>query len=249
VGKRGIPGFPTAKEMSVTSRWFVLLPAMIGSALYCACSIEGTPRGVSELEVHVIHSDSCVDCQRINFDSHLLGHFSIWVRAEPDLVLSSEDITSIVPVQLTAVSSMDSKDVVWTASLQFTPDAARRLRNLRGRLVEDGRILISMGDQPLSVGYAGELGQMLSIGEFSSLDELRETLDRYGDILDEASEKVDLLSPEEIEEQRKTDILLEKLDRMEHTTEEIRKLAEEGTISREEMIRRLIDLDREAAED
>ena len=197
----------------------------------------------------VLEKDRCrEDCEMIEVDSAMLGHLTLWVRPRVDLVLSPDDVVSITPVQLSSVSASSPKISLWAGTLRLTPEAAGRLHTLQSELAADDVILFSADGQPLSVTYAHLAGQMMALGEFSSRSEVLEKLGKYGEITQGTGEVVEVFSSSGLETLRRSDRLLEESEGMKGKSEEIEKLFDEGKISREEMIERLLALTSGTAE-
>lgn len=204
----------------------------------------------SSLEFYVVKDEAQCrkDCEKVTFDSLLLGTTVFWVNQRPDLVLSPDDITAIIPVQLSAANIERPETVVWTGTLRLTEEADARLRRLGSELTPQDRILASSGGEPLSVSYARWLGQMMGLGEFSSREELKETLGEYGKVEEGTGEVVEVFSSQELEANRRRHQLIENSETMQAEMEKIQRLAEEGKISRAEMIERLTELSRESSD-
>lgn len=231
-------------------QWVLVLGTVLGS-LSCGSSgdeaRDSTPSPLLELHVVRDEQECDRDCAQIEFDSLLQGTMVLWVNRRPDLVLSPGDITSIVPVELSAVSIERPRAVIWTGTLILTPQASRQLRELASGLSAYDRILVSSGGEPLSVSYAEWLGQMMGVGEFPSLEELKQLLGQYAEVVQGSGEKIEVFSPEELEAERQRQQHIEQSERMRSETERIQKLAEEGKISRKEMVKRLVELGNKAA--
>ena len=135
--------------------------------------------------------------------------------------------------------------IVWTATLKLRPEAAARVRSLGRGLAPEAQILISADREPLDVTFARLVGQMMSVGEFPSREELVRALGKYAVVEEEVDEEIEVFSPEELAAKRRRAELLKKSDRVLRETEKIRKLAAEGRITYDEAMERLNELRRE----
>jgi hypothetical protein len=186
-------------------------------------------------------------CKAVEFSSILKATTVLWVRERPDLVVSSEEIESVVPISLSSLNSSRPESIVWTGRLYLASEAAVMVRNLGSRLSAQDRILVSMDGEPLGITYARLLGQHMGLGEFSSREELVETLGRLAEVQEGSSETLEVFSREELAAERELDELLEESETARREIEKIQGLAAEGKITREEEVKRLRELRREDA--
>lgn len=202
----------------------------------------------SLLEFRIIPEDEnrCgADCEAAELESSRMGKVVLWVRKTPDLILERGDVLSLVPTKLSGLSADAPDAVVWTAALKFTPEAARRVEGLGRRLASEERILISVDGEPLDVSYARLVGQMMSVGEFSTRAELVDALGKDVVVEEGSDEAVEVFSPDELAAEREFSERFESSKRMLHRMEEIRRSAAEGKISNDEMIKQLDEVKRQ----
>jgi hypothetical protein len=171
----------------------------------------------------------------------------LWVREHPDLVLTSEEIDSIAAISLSSLDPSRPESIVWVGRLSLASAAAARVGELGKVLSAQDRILITIDGEPLEVTYARLLGQHMGLGEFSSLDELVEILGQLAEVKEATGEALEVFSRDELAAKRERDELLKESERARSEIEMLQRLAAEGKITRDELVKRLRALTREAA--
>jgi hypothetical protein len=209
--------------------------------------MERPGRNGLEFRVVLDHQDCREDCKAVEFSSVFSTTTVLWVRKRPDLVVTSEEIESIVPISLSSLDPSRPEFIVWTGRLNLASEAAVRVREFGSGLSAQDRILISLDGEPLGVTYARLLRQHMGLGEFSSLDELVETLGRLAEVKEGSGEALEVFSPGELAAERELDELLEESERARSEIEMLQRLAAEGKITRDELVKRLRALRREDA--
>lgn len=236
---------------SIVKRQAIILLLVIAGQV--SCNPSGAPAqpsaGSSTLGFHIVldEEDCHADCEVLEFESVQLGKMVLRVRSQPDVVLTGEDLYAIVPTRLTGVSADDPQMFVWSAMLKLRPEASKRIRSLGKGLAPQDQILISSGGEPLDVSYARVVGQMMSVGEFSSRNELVETLGGYAVVEAGGDEEVEVFSPEELAAKRERSESLERSEKLLREMEQVRQSAAEGRISHDEMVKRLDELRQETS--
>lgn len=196
----------------------------------------------------VLGRESCEGgCKAVEFSSILEATSVLWVRERPDLVLRSEEIESVVPISLSSLNSNRPESIVWTGRLNLASEATVKVRNLGSELSAQDRILVSMDGEPLGVIYARLLGQRMGLGEFSSRDKLVETLGRLAEVQEGSRETLEVFSREELAAERELDKLLSDSERARSEIEMVQRLAAEGEITHDELVKRLRALRKEDA--
>lgn len=201
------------------------------------------PPGALEFRI-VLDEDRCrVDCQIVELEPLELGRrMKLWVHRNADLLIESGDVISVVPSRLSRIDPDRPDSIVWTGTLKLAPRAADQLRGLGERLGPQQQILISRNGEPLDVTHARLVGQMMSVGDFESYDELAEALGGIGRFEEAREDVVEVFSAEELEAKRKRREMLEESEAMLREAERIREDAVAGRITEEEMMRQLKEL-------
>lgn len=224
-----------------------LFAVAVMTGLSCGSSFDETAvRSETQIELHVVVPEvQCQsDCVSIDFRSTAYR-----VDRKPALVLGAADIDAIFPVRLFGIDDGAPEASYWKASLMVTTEAKRQLDGIRAALDPEDQVAFLIDGQPLSVIYSSWLGPLVGVGEFSSRDELVSTLGTLAPIMDSSDEGIEVFSADERQRRAQTRALLEESDRMFQETERLHRLAEEGKITREEMIRRLGELGADEAQE
>lgn len=231
-----LPGSPRSLVLGVLA----LLVASCGASTDSA--VPGAQLGGLEFRV-VLDEERCgTSCTPVEFESVVQPKAVFWVRDRPDLVLEASDIISITPTRLSAVIPDRPEETVWSGLLVLSANGAAQLRNFQAGLSRQVAILVSYDGSALDLAYPGVLGPMMGVGHFASRDELENQLGTLSTISNGVATEIEVFSPDELERERDSRVLLDRSEKILRRTQEIQRLAAEGKITHSEMIEQLEEL-------
>lgn len=163
------PAYSACCARAVAVLFSVVLPISCSAPAYTG----------AEIQFRIVASSdaSCPACPTEEFSNPFTGDVEFRVRQEPDLVIAAPSIT-----RFEAVRIGDSRSR-WRASIIVDHDARDRIKELAAQSLEIGTlVLVSVGGEPVDVVPARELGGILVLGRFDSLEEVerRFSIDRGG---------------------------------------------------------------------
>lgn len=189
-------------------------------------------------------SDECSPpCFERVVQSPLLGPVTVNVAATPNATLSGGDVLAVATTKLGSFDHADPDRVLWSATATLSTDAASELLAFAESLESDQRVLVTVDSEPSTVVYANGLGRFVRVGEFETQPAAERLARAFRpSTIFVAGDITEVKSRAQLERDRTTERLLDESVVMQQEVERIQRLANDGTISKQEMIERLANL-------
>ncbi len=164
-GEIGVPSVYHRLAYSARCAQVIAVLSSVGLLISCSAPVyTGT-----EIQFRIVVSSdvSCPECLTEEFSNPFTSDAELRVSRDPDLVVAASSIT-----RFEAVGAEDSRSR-WRVSIIVDHDARDRIKKLTAPLLETGTlVLVSVGGEPVEVVPARELGGILVLGRFESLEEI-----------------------------------------------------------------------------